>query len=159
VSQLQIIVADLHNPLHGEHIVALLDHYAAHPMGQGRPLDDEIRRSLLPGLQAHPTSLVLLAYRDATPIGAAICFGGFSTFKARPLLNIHDFIIHESARGQGVGKVLLNAVCEEARRRGCCRVTLEVRVTNEPAIELYKRCGFEPGEANSTAEWFFKKEL
>lgn len=155
---LRIIQADLGDQEHGVAIVDLLDHYARHPMGQGRPLSDDIRERLLPGLRENE-GIVLLAFNGSTPVGAAICFLGFSTFKGRPLLNLHDFVIHQAVRGQGVGRQLMDAVCEAARQLGCCRVTLEVRADNHPAQRLYERCGFERGEAATTAEWFWKKSL
>ena len=44
------------------------------------------------------------------PVGAAVCFIGFSTFAAKPLINIHDFVVLPAARGKGVGRRLLEAV-------------------------------------------------
>lgn len=48
-----------------------------------------------------------------------------------------------SARGRGIGELLVHAVLEEARRRGHADVVLEVVNTNAAAITLYERCGFE----------------
>ena len=47
------------------------------------------------------------------------------------------------ARGRGLGRALLEALIEEARRRGCAQVLLEVRADNEPAQALYRSRGFE----------------
>ena len=38
---------------------------------------------------------------------------------------------------------MLEALMERGRERGIERYTLEVRVSNEPAIRLYHRLGFE----------------
>jgi ribosomal protein S18 acetylase RimI-like enzyme len=46
------------------------------------------------------------------------------------------------ARGRGVGEALVNAVVEEARRRGKSEVVLEVASSGAAAIALYERCGF-----------------
>ncbi len=155
----QVIRADLDNDKHAEDVLFLLNHYAAHPMGQGRGLDDDVRQRLIPGLQAHPTTIALLAYADDAPVGIALCFLGYSSFKGAPLLNIHDFAVHQSARGAGVGKKLMQAVCNTASDLDCCRVTLEVAVANEPARQLYLKCGFQPGDPDSTAQWFWTKPL
>ena len=48
-----------------------------------------------------------------------------------------------SHRGIGVGTALLRATLEGAFARGLTRVELVVRTDNEPAIELYRRHGFE----------------
>lgn len=46
-------------------------------------------------------------------------------------------------RGTGLGSHLLRHVLERARRRGVLKLFLEVRASNERAIELYRRHGFE----------------
>ena len=48
------------------------------------------------------------------------------------------------ARGQGVGTALLNAISEEARRRGFHEVRLDVIDSNTRARALYLREGFRP---------------
>ena len=48
------------------------------------------------------------------------------------------------SRGQGVGgALLLRAALDAARRRGTERVSLSVEAGN-PAVHLYRRCGFRP---------------
>lgn len=133
-----------------EAVVKLLDAYASDPMGAGAPLADDVRRDLVPALSAVPDHLILLAFCATGPVGIAVCFQGFSTFRARPLLNIHDLAVLPEHRGRGVGRALLVAVEEEARRRGCCKLTLEVRDDNRAAARLYARLGFGPGRAEST---------
>jgi ribosomal-protein-alanine N-acetyltransferase len=46
--------------------------------------------------------------------------------------------------GTGTGARLLTALLDEAARRGCDTVLLEVRVDNERAQALYRRFGFTP---------------
>ena len=48
-----------------------------------------------------------------------------------------------SARGQGVGTALLEALLREARAAGYPAISLSVDRTNAGAIELYERHGFE----------------
>ena len=45
-------------------------------------------------------------------------------------------------RGRGLGELLLVAMFDEALRRGANWLTLEVRVSNEPAQALYRKYGF-----------------
>jgi len=47
-------------------------------------------------------------------------------------------------RRNGIAEALLNAAAGGAKERGCAFITLEVRVSNLPAIALYEKCGFEP---------------
>jgi ribosomal protein S18 acetylase RimI-like enzyme len=46
------------------------------------------------------------------------------------------------ARGTGVGDALVEAVVAVARQWGCRAVTLEVLMSNQPAVRLYRRHGF-----------------
>lgn len=139
---LQVRPADLATPSDGAAIVEVLDTYASDPRGGGTPLSAQVRARLLPGLRAHPTTFVLLAFDDGRPIGLAICFFGFSSFVARPLLNIHDLAVIPGQRGKGVGRALLMAAELAAAARGCCKLTLEVQDDNLPARTLYERFGF-----------------
>jgi len=134
--------ADLDDPAHAAAIVAVLDSYASDPIGGGRPLADEVRAQLLPGLRRHPTTLVLLAFDGGQPVGIAVCFFGFSTFQAQPLLNVHDLAVVPAQRGRGVGSALLAAAEARARRAGCCKLTLEVQDDNHRARMVYARFGF-----------------
>ena len=45
---------------------------------------------------------------------------------------------------RGIGTRLLLVAAREALSRGASGLTLEVRVSNQPAIELYRRFGFRP---------------
>ena len=51
--------------------------------------------------------------------------------------------VDENARGRGIGARLVRLFEERFRERGIRRVNLEVRVTNEAAIRLYEKMGFE----------------
>lgn len=48
-------------------------------------------------------------------------------------------------RGMKLGEALMAKVMEMAREMGAMRVTLEVRVSNERAQNLYRKFGFEEG--------------
>ena len=96
---IEIVEGDLSRPEHQKAIVALLDAYAADPMGNGAPLSGEVRRTIIPGLREHPTTIIFLAYQRDEAVGLAVCFRGFSTFNARPLINIHDLAVLPTCRG------------------------------------------------------------
>jgi ribosomal-protein-alanine N-acetyltransferase len=46
------------------------------------------------------------------------------------------------ARGQGLGRVLIEKTITESRMRGCSLLFLEVRENNHAARSLYHACGF-----------------
>jgi ribosomal protein S18 acetylase RimI-like enzyme len=151
--------ADLNHPEDCRSVVELLDMYSQEPLGQARPLTEEVRERLIPGLRQHPNVLVLLAFDDTLAVGIAVCFVGFSTFAARPLLNIHDLAVRPESRGRGVGRALLHAAQHQAIQRNCCKMTLEVRNDNHNAQRLYQAFGFTSGNGDTSAYAFWIKAL
>lgn len=55
---------------------------------------------------------------------------------------VQTIAVDKRAQGRGLGAMLLQALLDEAARRGRPRVGLEVRADNQPAIALYERFGF-----------------
>jgi GNAT superfamily N-acetyltransferase len=140
---IRIVEANLNLPEHREGVLAMVDAYSMDAMGSAKPLDPSVRPRLIPGLQRHPTTLIFLAFEGEQPIGVAVCFIGFSTFAAKPLINnIHDCMVLPAFRGKGVGRRLLDAVEAKARELGCCKLTLEVMDNNDRALRAYEAAGF-----------------
>ncbi len=146
---LEIRDANFDDPADCAAVLAVLDAYASEPIGGGQPLSREVSERLLPELRQQTHALVLLAFVASQPVGVAVCFFGFSTFNARPLLNVHDLAVLPESRGQGVGRALLVAAEGRALERGCCKLTLEVREDNERARGLYRSVGFGNSEFGS----------
>ena len=152
--------ANLDDPADAAAIVDLVSSYASDPFGGGVPLAPDVRTRLVPGLRVHPTTLVLLAFVEKRPVGVAVCFFGYSTFQARPLLNVHDLAVLPEARRRGVGRALLAAAEERARARGCGKLTLEVLDGNQRARALYTSCGFaDVAVGDSASTRFLSKFL
>jgi ribosomal protein S18 acetylase RimI-like enzyme len=143
---LEITEADLADRDDAAAVLELLGSYAADPMGGNAALSADVQANLIPRLSKVDFRLVLLARVDGQPAGLAIAFRVFSTFKAAAVLNLHDFAVHPMYQGQGVGRELLKQVEAHARRLDCCRVSLEVRVDNVKAQNLYRSEGFGPGD-------------
>jgi len=141
--------ADLADPGQAAALVEMLDAYMRDPMQAGSPPSTQVKRELIPGLRAHPACYVFFALRGEKPIGFAICFLGFSTFMARPLINIHDIFVQGSDRGVGIGKLILDRIEAQARSLNGCAITLEVREDNHRARGLYRKFGFERAEVGS----------
>jgi ribosomal protein S18 acetylase RimI-like enzyme len=157
---IDIVEADLNRPDHQRDVVALTAAYALEPTGNGGPLPPDVLDQLISGLQNHPTTLIFLAYKDGRAIGIATCFRGFSTFAAKPLINISDLAILPAHRGQGVGRQLLAAVEQKAREADCCRITLEVQENNEIARHTYQQAGFSQavyGPTTGASLYYWKK--
>jgi ribosomal protein S18 acetylase RimI-like enzyme len=157
----EIVEADLNRKDHQKAVIDLIDAYAKDPMGNGGPLPSEIKTALIPGLKKHPTTLIFLGMINSEAVGIAVCFIGFSTFAARPLINVHDLAVLPAHRGNGVARQLLAGVERRAGELGCCKVTLEVLENNHRALKVYASAGF--ARATYTVEaggaLFFAKML
>jgi GNAT superfamily N-acetyltransferase len=143
---LEIVQVALEKPRHAADLLRLLDTYAADQMGGASPLAPAVRSRLVAGLADQPGYVGLLAYESERAVGLANCFRGYSTFRAAPLLNLHDLVVEPDRRGRGIGARLLAAVADKARELGCCKVTLEVQSANLVAQAAYRRAGFAPYE-------------
>ena len=121
------------NPVHAGAIVDILDSYASDPMGGAKPLADYTRDTLIAELSQREWIVTLLALLEGEAVGLMIAMEGFSTFSSRPLMNVHDVAVLPAHRGKGIGKALFSAIEEESRKRGCCKITLEVLSGNERA--------------------------
>jgi len=157
---LTVLPVDYHNVEHRHALVMLLDAYARDPMGGGEGLAEDVKARLCDDLAARPDAASFIAWRDGQPVGLVNCIEGYSTFKARPLMNIHDIAVLPGHRGQGVGQALLQAAQDHARARGCCKLTLEVLTGNLVALRSYERFGFAPyapdpaaGQASFMQKW------
>ncbi|PUA30285.1 MAG: GNAT family N-acetyltransferase [Cellvibrio sp. 79] len=139
---IEILLVDYKNPRHAQDLVHLLNVYAMDPMGGGAPLTDQVKNTLAAELAKRNFAISLLAYVDGKPAGLINAFEGFSTFAAKPLLNIHDIIVAKEFRGLQLSQELLGALETIARERGCCKLTLEVLQGNETAQRAYQKFGF-----------------
>ncbi len=66
---------------------------------------------------------------------------------------IRGLAVAPEARGQGIGRALLEAACESARAAGIRRMTLRVLAHNAPARRLYGRCGFQVDGVSPEEFW------
>lgn len=157
----KIVPVDYRNADQTTMLMTLLNNYASDAMGGGKPLSEEILGALPEKLAGVPGAFSFIALVDEQPAGFANCFMGFSTFKAKPLVNIHDLAVNPDFRGQGLSLKLLAAIEVEARARGCCKVTLEVLSGNEVAKQAYLKAGFEGYELDpaSGQALFWEKPL
>ena len=141
---LRIVAVDLKKEANSKAWLALLDHYARDPLGGAAGLSEYAKAHLVRELQDLPTFHGALAWRGDEAVGLINCFAGFSTFAAKPLLNIHDIVVRRERRGAGIGQALLDWAVTRARELGCCKLTLEVLSNNEQALASYAQAGFAP---------------
>lgn len=158
---IELILADYNNDQHGKDLVMLLNAYAVDPMGGGTQLSDFTKQHLVKNLAARTDVYSVLCYVDGEPAGLINCIEGFSTFSCKPLVNIHDATVLPKFRGLGLSIKMFAKVEEEAVRRGCCKLTLEVLEGNEVARNAYLKIGFSGYELDPKAgkAMFWEKKL
>ena len=79
----------------------------------------------------------------------AVCrpFGVIGYASMRHVINeghISNIAVSEAYKKQGIGSLLVEGLIKEAHRKKMIGLTLEVRASNNPAISLYEKYGFEP---------------
>lgn len=151
--------ADYGHPSDAAAVVALLDAYASDPAGGGEPLSDFVKANLARELAARPQAYSVLAFDGEQPVGLVNCIEGFSSFKCKPLVNVHDVAVLSSHRGRGIAEAMLAEAERIAVERGAVKMTLEVLSGNSPAVKLYRRIGYEGYQldpAMGTAQFFQK---
>ena len=89
---------------------------------------------------AHPAAEAVIAERGE-PLGFALFFHNFSTWKGRRGLYLEDLYVTPEARGTGVGAALLRHLAGIALDRGCARFEWSVLDWNEPAVRFYRALG------------------
>ena len=154
-------IIDYSNPIQAAELMTLLKEFALDPLSGATELPLFTQNNLIQALVNNPQALSIICYQNDIPVGFANCFYGFSTFKCKPLLNIHDFMISKEYRGQGVSIHLLAKIEEIATKQGCCKITLEALEHNTTARLVYKRFGFKKYELDPKygPALFFEKEL
>lgn len=142
MDKIQVIVGDINNVTQAEQMLYLLNLYMHDPMGGNQFMTPELAQKNIAGLKQQSNYLFFIAYCDGQPAGLANCFVTYSTFKAKLVLNIHDFAVSPHFRRRGVGEALMNKIVGYTSENGFCKITLEVRHDNHGAKKLYQKAGF-----------------
>ena len=64
-------------------------------------------------------------------------------FHGRPTALIQEFVVHEAARGRGIGGALLDAALDRSRELGCVEVGVTTGEHNDAGQAAYRSRGFE----------------
>ncbi len=158
---IEVIVADYSNKKHADDLLSLLNDYANDPMGGNEELSDYTKENLAKELAKVPNAFSIICYVDGKPAGLANCFEAFSTFKCKPLINIHDLSVKSDYRGKRLSQIMLDKIVDIANNKECCKVTLEVLEGNKPAQYAYLKHGFKPYQldSNNGNAQFWQKEI
>jgi GNAT superfamily N-acetyltransferase len=82
-----------------------------------------------------------LAEWNGEPVGFALWFLNFSSFRGRHGIYLEDIFVQPEHRGQGIGKALLQKLAQICTERGYSRLEWSVLDWNTPSIDFYKSLG------------------
>jgi GNAT superfamily N-acetyltransferase len=90
------------------------------------------------GFGKNPVWKAFVAELDGTIQGFALYYIRYSTWKGCRLY-LEDFLVTESLRGKGIGKILFETIIQEAKDLGFNGMTWQVLDWNEPALNFYQK--------------------
>lgn len=116
------------------HLKAEFDHYS-------EPLNLNLEQLQQDLFGETPLAFVLLAEVGQEIVGFATYHRIYSTFLAKPGLWLDDLYLKPPFRGQGIGKKLMQSLCQTASEMGCGRIDWTVSVGNLDGIQFYQKIG------------------
>jgi ribosomal protein S18 acetylase RimI-like enzyme len=119
--------------------------------------DDESMRASVTRLIEDPATDFLLGAVDSgsDPVGVVQLRYRHSVWTGSDDAWLEDVYVRDSARGTGLGRALTEFAFEQASRRGCRRIQLDVNIGNKPAKALYESLGFSAWSESLGADTLF----
>jgi GNAT superfamily N-acetyltransferase len=100
----------------------------------------DVRRDLF---GENPRCFCDIAEHDGKPVGFALWFYNYSTFRGRAGIYLEDLFVRPEARGVGAGKALLRRLARRCMEADLGRLEWAVLNWNTPSIEFYDSLGAE----------------
>lgn len=127
-------------------LMALIKELAEFERAPEQVCTDE--KILLRDWKEHQSFDFLVAEINDKVVGISLYYPRYSTWNGR-CYYLEDLYVQPDARGMGVGKALLLATVEEAKKGGAGRLDWQVLDWNEGAVRFYKSLG-----AHIEKEWW-----
>ena len=107
------------------------------------PLPEErLARAVAGVLEDASRGALLLARLDGRPVGVAYLSYQWTLEHGGKIAWLEELFVEPELRAEGLGRRLLQAACDHARRAGCAAIDLEVEAAHPRAANLYAREGF-----------------
>jgi GNAT superfamily N-acetyltransferase len=108
-------------------------------------IDDERNRAFFARFIAPSNDGLLLgAWRNDEILGYACLYWHFTSLVPAETVLMNDLFVTETARGQGVGRALIEASADIARNRGAHHLEWATAPNNKTAQRLYDATGATP---------------
>jgi GNAT superfamily N-acetyltransferase len=98
----------------------------------------DIRRDLF---DENPRAFCDIAENGGQPVGFALWYYSYSTFRGRAGIYLEDLFVEPGARGVGAGKALLRRLAERCVEADLGRLEWSVLDWNTPSIAFYDSLG------------------
>jgi len=109
----------------------------------------DIRRDLF---GENPRCFCEIAEHEGQPVGFALWFYNYSTFRGRAGIYLEDLFVRTEARGVGAGKALLRRLAQRCIDADLGRLEWAVLNWNAPSIAFYDSLG-----ASAKTEWTVRR--
>ena len=100
--------------------------------------EEDIRRDLF---GENPRCFCDIAEVEGQPVGFALWFYSYSTFRGRAGIYLEDLFVEPGARGEGAGKALLRRLAQRCVEADLGRLEWAVLNWNAPSIAFYDSLG------------------
>ena len=107
------------------------------------PFEAEAVAPALAEVVSDPAHVALVAEEDGEVVGSVNANFRPQLHHLAPVGTIDELVVDANRRGRRIGEQLVEAVLEEARRRGADVVEVTTHNRRERARAFYRRCGFE----------------
>lgn len=106
--------------------------------GEVQTSQEKIRQTLF---SPQPFARVLIAEAKNLPVGFALYYFRYSSFKGRPSLWLDDLYVNETQRSRGAGAALMNRLAEIAIEHNCTHMAWTASIHNTRGLKFYQRLG------------------
>ena len=120
-----------------------------HLLDEVEATEADIRRDLF---GENPRSFCEIAEYEGKPVGFALWFYNYSTFRGRAGIYLEDLFVRTEARGVGAGKALLRRLAQRCVDADLGRLEWGVLNWNAPSIAFYDSLG-----ASAKTEWTVRR--
>ena len=118
-------------------------------LGEVEATEEDIRRDLF---GENPRCFCDIAEADGKPVGFALWFYNYSTFRGRAGIYLEDLFVKPEHRGGGAGKALLARLAQRCVEADLGRLEWAVLNWNAPSIAFYDSLG-----ASAMADWTVRR--
>ncbi|CAG9621894.1 GNAT family N-acetyltransferase [Sutcliffiella rhizosphaerae] len=108
----------------------------------GQPTDLNGAKEFLEKRLANEDSVIFLVIEQENALGFVQLYPTFSSVKMKNMWILNDLYVTKSARGKGIGQILVEKAIEFAKETGATGLLLETGKENSNAQKLYEKTGF-----------------